>query len=54
MTVTDFDERTITFVSNGNEVTLTWGELNFLKHYKTTAIAEAARDAKVLPRSHKR
>jgi hypothetical protein len=41
MTVVDFDDRTITFVSNGNEVTLTWGELNFLKHYKTKAINQA-------------
>jgi len=41
MTVVDFDERTITFVRDGNEVTLTWGELNFLKHYRTKAINEA-------------
>jgi hypothetical protein len=40
MTVTDFDERTITFVSNGNEVTLTWGELNFLKHYSPSKAKE--------------
>ena len=41
MTVVDFDERTITFVQNGNEVTLTWGELNFLKHYRKVALAQA-------------
>jgi len=41
MTVTDFDERTITFVRDGNEVTLTWGELNYLKHYRTEAIKTA-------------
>lgn len=35
MTVTDFDNRTVTFVKGGQEVTLTWGELNFLKHLKT-------------------
>jgi hypothetical protein len=40
MTVVDFDDRTITFVSDGNEVTLTWGELNFLKHYKADKAKE--------------
>lgn len=34
MTVVDFDEHGITFVKGGVEATLTWGELNFLKHYK--------------------
>lgn len=33
MTVVDFDDHTITFMKGGQEVTLTWGELNFLKHY---------------------
>ena len=42
MTVVDFDERTITFVRDGNEVTLTWGELNFLKHYRAEAIKESS------------
>jgi hypothetical protein len=41
MTVVDFDERTITFMHDGTEVTLTWGELNFLKHYHTEAIKNA-------------
>lgn len=42
MTVVDFDERTITFVRNGNEVTLTWGELNFLKHYRAEGVKNAS------------
>jgi hypothetical protein len=33
MTVVDFDERGITFMKGSQEVTLSWGELNFLKHY---------------------
>jgi hypothetical protein len=41
--ITDFDERTITFTKNGQETTLTWGELNFLKHYRTEAL-KAAQD----------
>jgi hypothetical protein len=46
MTVVDFDERTITFVRNGTEVTLTWGELNFLKHYRTEAIKDLPKPAR--------
>lgn len=42
MTVTDFDDRTITFMSDGNEVTLTWGELNFLKHFKAKDTGSAS------------
>lgn len=45
MTVVDFDERTITFIRDGNEVTLTWGELNFLKHYRAEGIKNASKDA---------
>jgi hypothetical protein len=41
MTVVDFDNRGITFVRNGEEVTLTWGEINFLKHYSPNKLAKA-------------
>lgn len=34
MTVVNIDSKGVTFLRNGQEVTLTWGELNFLKSYK--------------------
>lgn len=43
MTVVDYDNRGVTFVRNGEEVTLTWGEVNFLKHYSPNALAAKAK-----------
>jgi hypothetical protein len=41
MTVVDIDGEGITFVKNGIEQSLTWGELNYLKRYKSEGVKDS-------------